>query len=166
MGYVLPLVLLALFTAVASAPWAGGGGAALDIAVGLLPAVAIHYWALRRASVLPSIAVLFSGLCVDVVSGGPFGLWTSVYVLAWIIGLAQRRWVEAFWKPGRWALFAVAAVLLSFAVYGIGIVIGDEAARAGVLAEATLWLVAGYPMLAAILRIGDGTRDGRPLESA
>lgn len=166
MANILPLVLLAFFTAAASAPWAAGGDAALDIAAGMLPAVAIHYWALRRASVVPSIAVLFSGLCVDVVSGGPFGLWTSVYALAWVIGLVQRRWARAFWKPGRWALFAVTAVFLALAVFGIGLLLGDEVASVGVLFEAAVWLVAGYPLLAAILRIGDGTRDGRGLESA
>jgi len=165
MGQIPPLLLLAIATGVASAPWVGGGNAALDIAAGLLPAVVIHYWALRRASVLPVIAVLFSGLCVDVLSGGPFGFWTSVYSFSWVIGLVQRRWATVFWKPGRWAMFGVAVVILAGGISADGAVLGGDIAPAGVLLEASIWLIAGYPLLAAILRIGDGTREGRPLES-
>lgn len=164
MGQILPLVVLAMFTAIATAPWVASGGIAFSVTASLLPAVAIHYWALRRASAFPEIAILFSGLCVDIVSGGVLGLWPSIYALAWVLGLLQRRWAETLWKPGRWLLFSVSMIALLAFVFAFGLLSGRPLAPARELLQAGLWLIAAYPMLAVVLRFADGRRAGRPME--
>lgn len=165
MGQLLALFILLVATGLATAPWLGGDDGTAAVIGGFLPAVVIHYWALRRASVLPEIAIVFAGLSVDIVSGGPLGLWVSVYALAWLMGLLQARWAEAFWKPGRWLLFGLALGVMTVAVYGVGQLTGHPIAPAGVLLESALWLLAGYPVIAAVLRLADGARKYRPLES-
>ncbi|KUO68261.1 MAG: hypothetical protein APF80_01115 [Alphaproteobacteria bacterium BRH_c36] len=166
MGQILPLAILVLFTAVAGAPWWGSSEMSAALIAAFLPAAAIHYWAVRRASVIPEVAVLFSGLAVDIVSGGPLGLWVLVYAAAFVLGLVQRPWVEVFWKPGRWVLFALAMPVLGLLVYGVGFYSGRAVASGSALLHATAWLIVAYPAIAVVLRLADGWRAGRPLERA
>ncbi|MBU1210955.1 MAG: hypothetical protein KJ587_06750 [Alphaproteobacteria bacterium] len=166
MGQILPLATLALLTGVAAAPWWGSSEMTAALIAAFLPAAAIHYWALRRASVMSEIAVLFSGLAVDIVSGGPLGLWVLVYAAAWVLGLLQRPWVEILWKPGRWVLFSLAMPVLGLLVYAVGFHSGSAVASGSALLHATAWLIVAYPAIAAILRVADGWRADRPLESA
>lgn len=160
MRQILALGVLALLTAAAVAPWPGAGS---NLFAAMLPAAFLHYWALRRASVIPEIAVFFSGLAVDIVSGGPAGFWTLVYVSAWLTGLLGRAWADIGWKPGRWALYAVGMTAVAGVIYGLGNLLGSPVASLGELSLATVWLVAIYPALASQLRLIDGPREGRPL---
>lgn len=151
----LAVASLGLATALAAAPWPGPVAA---VAMALLPAVVLHYWALRRSGALPELAIVFAGLSVDLVSGGPLGQFTVIYVLAWAIGLWQRPWAARWWKPGRFGLLAVALAVAGASLWGLGQALGEPAAGPLEIAAAVGILVAAAPFVSAFLRLADGAR--------
>lgn len=152
MTTVLAVSSVLLLTAIAVAPW---GGSAAGLVPVLLPAAGIHYWALRRPAALPEIAVLLSGMSVDILVGGVFGFWTSVYVAAWGLGTVQSSSVAANWKVGRFFAFAASMGLIAVGVLAAGAVLGDAIGRPGDVGWALIALLAAYPVLAGVLRLCD-----------
>jgi rod shape-determining protein MreD len=71
----------------------------------LVPAFA---WAMIRPSVLPPFALLSLGLYLDVLWGGPLGLWPLALLAAYAPVLFARAFLSArgFW--GLWAWYAAA----------------------------------------------------------
>ena len=71
----------------------------------LVPAFA---WAMIRPSVLPPFALLGLGLYLDVLWGGPLGLWPLALLAAYAPVLFARAFLSArgFW--GLWAWYAAA----------------------------------------------------------
>ena len=126
--------------------------------LGLLPAVAIHYWALRRPEAFPEVTVLLSGLSVDLMSGGAFGFWTLLYVLAWGLGVVQRPWSMIAWKPGRFVLFAVSMCILAVVALLLGAALNASIGTPTDIARSVGVLVLCYPVLAAMLRLCDVSR--------
>jgi rod shape-determining protein MreD len=152
---VLPLGALFFLTAAAVLPWLDKDSA---VVAAMLPVFAIQYWSLRRPELFPEIAVLFSGLTVDLLSGGPLGFWTSLYVCAWLIAAVMRPWAFFAGKLGRWGLFAIAAGGVVFLAFVLGAIVGQPVASVGSLLGVWLWLVLLYPPVAAVLRLLDGPR--------
>ncbi len=163
---LLPLATLTILTAATLAPWLPTTSATLALA--LLPAATLHYWALRRPSAIPSLAVLFSGLSADIVLAGPPGFWTTIYALAWTIGLLQRPMATRYWKFGRWGLFAMAMTVCVGATALIGEVVAAPAGSWLELMTAWALMVLAYPAVAGLLRLCDfAPSEGRfDLESA
>lgn len=159
--HVLPLAVLGVLSAGAVTNWPGSGSSLL---AALLPAAALNYWAVRRASFVPEIAILFCGLAVDIVSGGSLGFWACIYASAWICGLLGRSAPGSQWKVGRWVHFAVSMAIVTALVHGLGTLLGKPVAPFGALMATIPWLVAIYPLLAFSLGALDGPRSRFPLE--
>ncbi|MCH9808741.1 MAG: hypothetical protein K0U74_13510 [Alphaproteobacteria bacterium] len=149
---LLPLAALSLLTAAAVLPWPGDGS---GLMAAMLPVFAVHYWALRRPEGLPGIAVVFSGLTVDLLTGGPLGFWTSIYAGAWIFGSLEKPWAFSAGKIGRWGLFAVAAGGVALLAIVMGALLDWPVASVASLIGAWFWLVALYVPISLLLRLLD-----------
>ncbi|MEQ8826057.1 MAG: hypothetical protein RIC14_16945 [Filomicrobium sp.] len=148
---LLPIAIIGLLTATAATTWLSHAPSSLALA--LLPAAALHFWALRHPQLIPGLAVLFSGLAIDIVFAGPMGLWTTVYASAWLIGLLQRPSAEHSWLLSRWGMFAIAMTGCIVVLAGLGEALS---APPGTLIDhllALTILIAGYPLFAALMRL-------------
>lgn len=150
---VVPLATLSLLTAAALVPWVTTSSLALTFA--LLPAATLHYWALRRPSAIPSLAVLFSGLATDIILASPPGFWTTINALAWAIGLMQRPLADQYWKFGRWGLFAIAMTGCVAAMALIGQALAAPAGSLIDLLIAWIAIIAVYPLFAGLIHAVD-----------
>ncbi|MGB5093587.1 MAG: rod shape-determining protein MreD [Parvibaculum sp.] len=64
--------------------------------------MAIYYWGAVRPEMFPPVAVFAVGLILDLMSGGPIGLWAFVYVVTYALVVSQRFLLvnapfSAFW---------------------------------------------------------------------
>lgn len=64
--------------------------------------MAVYYWAVQRPEVFPPYAVFVLALLYDLLSAGPLGLWTLVYLIVYGIVVSQRllfvgRAFSLFW---------------------------------------------------------------------
>lgn len=56
-----------------------------------LTLMAVYYWGLHRADLLPAPAVFFLGILQDILSGGPLGVNAVIYLVIYGICVSQRR---------------------------------------------------------------------------
>ncbi len=109
-----PLSVVAL-TVLSALPW--GVAADSRFVLPLLPVVAIHYWVLREyASALPEWFVFACGLLLDVLTNGPLGFWSMIYLFAYALATLSIPWSREG-VFGRWLLLLAALALLSFCAW-------------------------------------------------
>lgn len=84
---VVPSISVVLATMLAALPW--GLSEQTRFLLPLLPFAAIHIWAMRRPQTIAEPLVFACGLALDVLSHGPLGFWSLVY----LAGLAVTRLV-------------------------------------------------------------------------
>lgn len=147
---VTPPITVVLFVLLCVMPW--GLGQSFHFALPLLPFAAIHYWARTSPTLMPSTFVFAAGLSVDVLSYGPLGYWSLVYLMglgltagvervlpdtgpmsdyvnfcAVIAGLALIAWSCAsiyFIRVIDWEPMASAAVMLALAYPLVRLLLG------------------------------------------
>ena len=56
-----------------------------------LALMAVYYWGLHRADLLPVSAIFFIGFLQDILSGGPLGIHTLSFLVVYGICVSQRR---------------------------------------------------------------------------
>ncbi len=76
---VTPLFTVVLSVLLCVMPW--GLGPSFQFALPMLPFAGIHYWARTSPALMPSTFVFAAGLSVDVLSYGPLGYWSLVYLM-------------------------------------------------------------------------------------
>jgi rod shape-determining protein MreD len=108
-------VSVAVLTILSALPW--GVPAESRFVLPLLPVVAIHYWVLRdHARSVPEWFVFLCGLLLDVLTNGPLGFWSLIYLLAY----AAAQFSVPLSREGplvRWMLLIVALTALSFTAW-------------------------------------------------
>jgi rod shape-determining protein MreD len=108
----IPAVSVVLATLLAALPW--GLSSDNRFLLPMLPYAAIHLWAVRRPTLMPEWLAFSSGLATDVLTHGPLGFWSLVFLLGLMFVQACRpgeRWGAA----GRWLHFAATLGLLALA---------------------------------------------------
>ncbi len=117
--YIAPFASLAILTLVAALPW--GLPPEDRFFLPLLPIVAIHYWSLRHGSLIPEWAVFLAGLTLDVLTHGPLGYWSLIYLVAHSLAILSApiasRGVAA--RIGLFALALVAVTVMAWAVSSV-----------------------------------------------
>lgn len=86
----------------------------------LFALMCIYFWNLVRPDLVPPGVVFAIGLAEDLLSGSPPGLWTSAFIVTYILVDRQH---EVFAGLAGWAAilgFAVAMLIASITAYGIG----------------------------------------------
>jgi len=157
MRVLMPGVTLVCFVVVAVAPL---GLSAENRILAVMPLLAsVHYWALRYEGAVSEYGAFVAGLGVDVLGGGPLGLWALVGLSVYVIATLSRP-LRGVTSIGRWGLFglAVAGALLVFALLGAGVL--GQSVDFAALGWALLAAMAGYPAVALCLRLIDGLRVG------
>jgi rod shape-determining protein MreD len=85
----------------------------------VFPMVAAFAWAVIRPSVLAPFAVLVMGLFLDLLWGGPIGLWALCLLVAYGISLAGRSMMAGQSRAILWGWYGMvtgAAMLLGYLV--------------------------------------------------
>ena len=109
-----PLLLCIIATLLLATPIRVFGLALPEPVFGLVPAFA---WAMIRPSILPPFALLLLGLYMDVLWGGPTGLWPACLLVAYAPVLVLRNVLAGQGFIIMWAWYAAACAL----AFGFGI---------------------------------------------
>lgn len=126
----------------------------------LLPVIAIHYWTLRQANALPEWAIFLAGVAVDILTHGPLGYWSLIYLIAYAFAVFGTPYASGgVWR--RLILLAAALAGTTLAAWAAASIYFFEFAdwRPYALGAALAGLCAG-PLLAA-LRLVDFGRNER-----
>ncbi len=105
-------------------PWGLSSGVVIAPSFALM---AVYYWGLYRPDLMPPIAVFLVGLFQDLMSGGPLGLWSLVYLAVYGVVVSQRLFFIGKAFLAIWIGFGVilsplsvlAQAFLSFILYPI-----------------------------------------------
>lgn len=145
---VAPFSVVAL-TVLSALPW--GVAAESRFVLPLLPVVAIHYWVLREhAQMVPEWFVFACGLLLDVLTNGPLGFWSMIYLFAYALATLSIPWSREG-VFARWLLLLAALALVSMSawiissIYAVEIVDWQPFAWGAVAAGAT------HPLFALVL---------------
>lgn len=96
---LVPTLQLALAVVLAALPW--GLAADARFVLPLLPLLVVHYWARRRTAYMTAIHAFLAGLALDVLTHGPLGYWSLIYLaghgLSQWDGLADEDNVLVSW---------------------------------------------------------------------
>ncbi|MFM7083677.1 MAG: hypothetical protein ACKOW3_01550 [Hyphomicrobium sp.] len=144
----LPIFSIALLAIVAVLPW--GLSADKRYVLPLLPYVAIYFWNSRYSGLLPEWVPFFAGLTVDVLSNGPLGFWSLIYLLGFILS-SKMRHIFGGVGAGRWLMFLSSLTLLLFASWSITSLYSLEKAEWGPFIWAAVMAGLAYPVLTRIL---------------
>lgn len=97
-----------LLTVLAALPW--GLPSEDRFFLPLLPLVAIHYWTLRHPQLIPEWLVFVIGLCLDVLTHGPLGYWSLIYLVGYFCAVVSEPYAHtgplvrlAFWLTAMMA---------------------------------------------------------------
>lgn len=145
---VMPGIGLITVTLIAALPW--GLPSDARFLLPLLPFLVIHHWAVRRPASMPEWLVFLSGLGTDVLTHGPLGFWSFIYLVGYMLSRAFR--LHDHWAViGQWleavALLSILAALqwLIASAYFLGSVDWRPLARGSLLA------VLLYPLIISAL---------------
>lgn len=133
----VPMVVCAFATLILALPLRVFGLQLPEPVFALIPAFA---WALIRPSILPPFALLVLGVFLDVLWGGPIGLWPMCLLSAYAPALAARRFLAGQGYGVLWVAYGGACA----SALAVGMVItavrtGAPPALIGVLWQ---WLIA------------------------
>ena len=149
-------VSVAALTVLSALPW--GVPAESRFVLPLLPVVAIHYWVLRdHADVVPEWFVFLCGLLLDVLTNGPLGFWSMIYLFAYGLATLSRPWAREG-VFARWLLLLAALAIMSTCAWIISSVYAVEIVDWQPFAWGALAAGLAHPVLALLLV---GSRPGR-----
>jgi rod shape-determining protein MreD len=86
----------------------------------LLALAGIFYWTIYRPDLLPPTAVFLCGFVLDLLSGGPLGVSSLVFLLARVVVLPQRRFFVDRLFPFVWGGFTLLAAGAITFLWGLG----------------------------------------------
>ena len=111
---VAPLLSIIILTVIAALPW--GLSSEDRFVLPLLPIVAIHYWSLRQSETIPEWFVFLAGLSLDILTHGPLGFWSLIYLLSYYLGVVSHA-LGLRGQSARLVLFAVSLLAITAAAW-------------------------------------------------
>jgi rod shape-determining protein MreD len=160
-GTLWPGLLVALLTVLAALPLGVESGARFLLP--LLPLVAIAWVAIRAPARMPSGVAFAAGLALDVLTHGPLGYWSLVYLagylLATTLASSDVPSLGAAWAGLAAVLLGAAAV--EWSVHSLYFV-EPAALRPRILAAAAALAIA--PLVVLLLRLGAAPAARRSLQ--
>lgn len=146
---LVPTLSLLAIVVVCALPW--GLGDSLRFVMPLLPFAVVHYW-VRCDRPLPASAVFTAGFLVDVLTFGPLGYWSLVYLIGMAL-TAGLSWI----RPGeglvsRWRDFALVAVPLAILGWLVGSIYFVTPIEWTPMAFAVAVWIGLYPLVSGFLR--------------
>lgn len=147
--HTIPVLSMAVLTLLAALPWGLPPGARFFLP--LLPYVAIHFWLVRRPGLMPEWAVFLAGLTTDVLTHGPLGFWSLVYLLGYLTARALPQSVVTTTLQ-RFANFCLTLGVLALAQWTIASVYFVDYAEWRPVVSGTLAAILAYPVVGLIFR--------------
>ncbi len=83
----------------------------------IIPLAVIFFWSLYDPLKLPASSVFVIGLFQDALTGGPFGLWSCVYLMVQYVVLSQRSYFLGREPQVVWLGFILVAVGAAISVW-------------------------------------------------
>lgn len=148
-GRLLPSLLILALTLFAALPW--GVESDYRFVLPHLVYAVIHYFTLRREAQVPEIIVFTSGLTLDVLTGGPLGYWSLVFLIGYAIAALQAPAMGSG-RGRRWALAAMALALVALFEWALASLYYLELADWRPIALGAAGVALAYPMLAFVLQ--------------
>ncbi len=145
---MVPSLTILIVTLLAALPWGWPGAGRFVLP--LLPFAVVQYWVLRRPDLVPEWLVFATGLTFDVLTNGPLGYWSLIYLSGYAMTVAALPWAGGG-HLGRWALFAAMIVILACAEVLLSIAYFNQAIDWWPVAVASAWAVLLYPIVVMIL---------------
>jgi rod shape-determining protein MreD len=146
---LVPIASVAVLTLIAALPL----GWPIDVRflMPLLPYTAIHYWAVRRPKQMPEWGVFLAGLMTDVLTQGPLGFWSLMFLIG-VVAVDATRDMPDWGALGRWGQFCGTLLLLGFCQWLVASIyfVNLEDWRPLLLAGAITAL--SYPLIGFALR--------------
>jgi rod shape-determining protein MreD len=105
----IPGLCVTFVTLLAALPW--GLPPEARFVLPLMPYTVIHYWAVRRPGLMPEWLVFLSGLATDVLTHGPLGFWSLIF-LSGFVAIQVSRPLSDINPIVRWLHFAATLVFL------------------------------------------------------
>lgn len=157
--YVAPVGSIALLTVIAALPW--GLPSQDRFFLPLLPVVAIHYWTLRHDALIPEWFVFLAGLSLDVLTHGPLGYWSLIYLVAYITAVMSAPFALRAGTGVRLALLGLALTIVALTGWAVASIYFFELADWRPYAAGVAFAAAGALVLLPLLRAFDGSRRER-----
>lgn len=146
--YLLPPLVLAVLVLVAVLPV--GLPSSARFVLPMLPFAAIHYWTLNDRGFMPAVLVFAAGLTIDLVTYGPLGFWSCVF----LIGHACARWLSgpiSDTRIGRYTGYVLTCALLGWVQWIVASLYYLEWVDAMPFALAGAATTLFYPLLAILV---------------
>ncbi len=112
----------------------------------VLPLVLAFSWAVIRPSVLGPLALLLTGLFVDIFWGAPMGLWAVSLLIAYFGALLTRNLMAGQSGAVLWGWYAACCALAFLVAYTAITIDGGVAPSLGATAMQYLATAAVYPL--------------------
>ena len=146
---LIPALTIIAATILVALPW--GMAAQNRFILPLLPLIVIHYWTVRRPSLVPEWWAFAAGLSLDILTHGPIGYWALIYLLGY--GAAQFSSRRSEIGPMmKWALSTATLVILTAIAWAVSSLYYFEIADWRPYASACVAAVLIYPIIGVVLR--------------
>ena len=147
---LMPFILAVLATAVANFPITFTNGAFPTPLFGLM---AVYFWGLMRPDLMPPLAAFLIGMCEDVLSGGPPGIWAAAFMICYIFIDRQREFLAGLAGYGAVLGFAAAMIVTAASAFAIVAIyywrLPPVAPVAAAVAANVLWYIPALALMSA-----------------
>ncbi len=146
---IVPAATVLVLVLICVLPW--GMGESLRFVLPVLPFSAIYFWS-RTEAPMPSTLVFLAGLIVDVLTYGPLGYWSLIYLIGMALtaGLDQVRARNG--SLSRWVDFCAVLVLLSIVAWLIASAYFVFLIEWRPMLLAAVAVAALYPLISTLLK--------------
>jgi rod shape-determining protein MreD len=146
---MVPLATVAVVTVVAALPLSLPSD--VRFYMPLLPYTVIHYWAVRRPTLMPEWGVFLAGLITDVLTHGPLGFWSLMFLIG-AVAVDATRDMPDWGALGRWGQFCATLLVLGFSQWLVASIYFVELADWKPMALAVTIAALSYPLIGFALR--------------
>lgn len=113
-GAATPALLGFLGVLILASPIRLAGG---SLPTPIIPLIIVYFWSLYSPGHLPAASIFFMGLLHDLLSGGPIGMWPTVYLVMQQIAISQQAYFLGRELRVVSIGFAVAAFVVSLILW-------------------------------------------------
>jgi rod shape-determining protein MreD len=146
---------IAILVVLSALPW--GLPAESRFVLPLLPAVAIHYWVLRgKADTVPEWFVFLVGLLLDILTNGPLGFWSLIYLLTYVTAALSAPFCHGG-PVQRWAMMFAAMLLVTSLAWAASSLYSLQIADWQPFAWGATTAAIAHPLLAFLFRAVDSS---------
>jgi cell shape-determining protein MreD len=147
--YMVPLASVAVLTVLAALPF--GWPTDIRFYMPLLPYTVIHYWSVRRPTLMPEWGVFLAGLATDVLTHGPLGFWSLMFLIG-VVAVDATRDMPDWGALGRWGQFCGTLLVLGFSQWLVASIFFVEWVDCKPMLLAVGIAALSYPVVGFVLR--------------